>query len=150
MFRSPRILSPVPSRAELAGTITTADEISVDCTKYGCSRYAILNITSLNEFHAQCAVLLIIVCEESFIAFHINPFPTWLNKPICLDVSQPWKFRDLSRESRKFSYRVSMQLVSCSMRKLLELLSDLSIILLIIHRTNDNYIHFFSSAALIN
>lgn len=34
MFRSPRILSPVPSRAELAGTITTADEISVDCTKY--------------------------------------------------------------------------------------------------------------------
>lgn len=47
MFRSPRILSPVLSRAELAGTITMADEISVDCTEYGYSRYAILNITCL-------------------------------------------------------------------------------------------------------
>jgi len=66
MFRSPRILSPVPSRAELAGTITTADEISADCTKYGCSCCTILNITSLNELRAQRAVLLIIVCKESF------------------------------------------------------------------------------------
>lgn len=79
MFRSPRILSPVPSRAELAGTITTADEISVDCTKYGCSRCAILNIKSLNEPRAQRVARAPhhIVCEESFARIScINPFAT--------------------------------------------------------------------------
>jgi len=35
MFRSPPcVLSPEPSRAELAAAITAADEISVDCTGY--------------------------------------------------------------------------------------------------------------------
>lgn len=72
MFRSPRILSPVPSRAELAGTITTANEISVDCTKYGCSRCAIPNITSPNELRGAPRHQF---AKKVSYGFHVNSFP---------------------------------------------------------------------------
>lgn len=38
MFHSRRALSLEPSFAELADTITSRVEISVDCAEYGCSR----------------------------------------------------------------------------------------------------------------
>lgn len=76
MFRSPRTLSPEPSRAELAGTITTADKISVDCTKYGCSRVccAVLNIT-ISEMSLVRNALLAAVREESFARIPIFNSP---------------------------------------------------------------------------
>lgn len=44
MFHSRRVLSLEPSFAELADTITSRVEISVDCAEYGCSlRLDLLN-----------------------------------------------------------------------------------------------------------
>jgi hypothetical protein len=59
MFRSPPcVLSPEPSRAELAAAITAADEISVDCTGY---TFALLSSRRVADqpgakaaYHASC------------------------------------------------------------------------------------------------
>lgn len=147
MFRSPRILSPVPSRAELAGTITTADEISVDCTKYGCPRWVIRNITSANDLrdapHHQFA-------KKVSYGFHVNSFPTQTTKPVCLDVSQPWKFG--TQEARKFSYGISKRLVvyhvsfqSAAFARTFKWFLDYTV-----YVEQIEILHFFLSAILIN